>query len=208
MKMHCPRCQVALHHREDGLYATSFCSTCGGLFVSSKKSDTISAAQTRDSVELAEMLDAHATSNSHKTSGPIDCPMCLHAMQEVHLGALVIDRCQEHGVWYDKSELQLALKIYDSSSNGNDSKNDNKANESGLELAREPRNFRPKEEAPRRIQNARYEEAAIFTLAQKEQDRQAQKMENMASLSTHAAFDFDDLFVLGDLLEGIFNFGD
>ena len=38
------------------------------------------------------------------------CAVCAKAMQAVSLGTVALDRCAEHGVWFDASELAAVLK--------------------------------------------------------------------------------------------------
>ena len=38
------------------------------------------------------------------------CAVCGKPMQAVSLGAVALDRCTEHGVWFDATELAAVLK--------------------------------------------------------------------------------------------------
>jgi Zn-finger nucleic acid-binding protein len=38
------------------------------------------------------------------------CPVCRTAMQTANLGTVALDRCAEHGVWFDSGELAALLK--------------------------------------------------------------------------------------------------
>src|SRR5262249_48900046 len=38
------------------------------------------------------------------------CAVCARAMQPVSLGTVALDRCVEHGVWFDATELAAVLK--------------------------------------------------------------------------------------------------
>lgn len=44
------------------------------------------------------------------TPGTRACPMCTTPMVVEDLERVPIDRCAEHGVWFDPSELTLALE--------------------------------------------------------------------------------------------------
>jgi hypothetical protein len=37
------------------------------------------------------------------------CPRCAHPMAACTLNAIPVDHCQEHGVWFDRDELQQIL---------------------------------------------------------------------------------------------------
>ena len=38
------------------------------------------------------------------------CPECATSMQHVKLGTVQLDRCEQHGVWFDAHELAALLK--------------------------------------------------------------------------------------------------
>jgi Zn-finger nucleic acid-binding protein len=38
------------------------------------------------------------------------CAVCGSAMQTVSLGSVALDRCEQHGVWFDADELAALLK--------------------------------------------------------------------------------------------------
>ena len=38
------------------------------------------------------------------------CAVCRTAMQTVNLGSVQLDRCAQHGVWFDADELAALLK--------------------------------------------------------------------------------------------------
>lgn len=37
------------------------------------------------------------------------CAVCRHPMQTVNLGSVALDRCADHGVWFDSDELAALL---------------------------------------------------------------------------------------------------
>lgn len=41
---------------------------------------------------------------------PLPCPTCREAMGTWTLHAIAIDRCPNHGLWFDRDELQIVLR--------------------------------------------------------------------------------------------------
>lgn len=38
-----------------------------------------------------------------------NCPSCENMMERLQLRSVPIDRCQAHGVWFDRTELEVGL---------------------------------------------------------------------------------------------------
>lgn len=66
--------------------------------------------------ELNTMLatsdgDDHRTLDDWPFAEPTQrlCPLCSHAMLRVHMERVPVERCKDHGVWFDAGELQQML---------------------------------------------------------------------------------------------------
>jgi Zn-finger nucleic acid-binding protein len=97
----CPVCPAspATHLRFFGdRYA---CQQCGGTFVQN-------AALASMVMDVSKQLwDVPLPTGA---AGPRACPVCQHAMLVEDLERVPIDRCAEHGVWFDLNELTVALE--------------------------------------------------------------------------------------------------
>jgi len=119
----CPVCGKGRNLRsrplgESGLSALE-CIRCAGLWVADEAFRVLSD-RARDSADPAP--DAAAVHREFHTSGPAipargpvyrPCPVCSRPMNRTNFGrssGIVIDRCRDHGSWFDESELDAVLR--------------------------------------------------------------------------------------------------
>lgn len=91
--MNCPTCQVALAQAG----RTFKCGTCDGAWV---RAEVLVPMLEQTTATLVE-LPWQANTEDHDRA----CPECGTAMPTVKLGSVALDRCEAHGVWFDKKEL-------------------------------------------------------------------------------------------------------
>lgn len=96
--MNCPTCKRPLEQAG----RTWKCETCDGAWV---RSEVLVPMLEQSASTLVE-LPWQANQEDHVRA----CPECAHEMQTVKLGTVALDRCVEHGVWFDKKELAAVLK--------------------------------------------------------------------------------------------------
>ncbi|HSD90351.1 MAG TPA: zf-TFIIB domain-containing protein [Kofleriaceae bacterium] len=92
----CPACFVELAYQGDRWA----CSSCSGLFVENEA--LVAMVQ-----EMA--LTAWEMPALSGKEGSRPCPICKTAMIVELLEAVTIDRCADHGVWFDNHELEQTL---------------------------------------------------------------------------------------------------
>ena len=80
------------------------CATCGGVMLGAD--ELIEALSAMNSDELAAIDDL--VRPAVVTQRP--CPRCRALMDGASIGAVVIDRCAEHGIWFDGKELAAVLE--------------------------------------------------------------------------------------------------
>jgi ribosomal protein S27AE len=96
-RLGCPACR----DRVLGYHGDRWtCEGCGGGFV--------------ENAALVAMIEEMANGpwalpDASGTPGERPCPICSAAMVVEPFEGVTIDRCSEHGVWFDDSELQAAL---------------------------------------------------------------------------------------------------
>lgn len=98
----CPRCGVDLVDARDA----RGCRTCGGLW--------LQEAVFHEMVTVMlppRPLSRLALAVIDRRGEPIACPECGTTMDQVGIQEVVVDRCtKQHGLWFDKKELELALR--------------------------------------------------------------------------------------------------
>lgn len=118
----CPRCETRdLVRSRAGLAAVLHCRRCSGTFVPRE-----SAAALRESFpdpgplqreSLAALRSIAAKSNLAGGVRYLACPACAERMLRVQFApgsGIVVDRCMNHGVWFDRGELDLAVFYFKS----------------------------------------------------------------------------------------------
>jgi Zn-finger nucleic acid-binding protein len=115
----CPRCNISLRTLDlkiDGKFLIERCQDCLGMFFDMGELEALIKA----SVSNVYNIDRHKITQLNKTlrnndypTTYIKCPVCSQIMNRVNFGArsgVIIDRCQEHGLWLDGGELRHLLE--------------------------------------------------------------------------------------------------
>jgi Zn-finger nucleic acid-binding protein len=87
----CPRCGVRLEAHQ----RLRACTTCGGLWV--------------PSAELGRILDEGPRHWMWWRRPELRCPTCDRGMALVRIGDKLVDRCKDHGIWFDRGEHDEAI---------------------------------------------------------------------------------------------------
>jgi Zn-finger nucleic acid-binding protein len=103
----CPRCGRALLVLELANIGVEGCTRCGGLWLDGDSADRVLEAIHAGALTAAAAASACATDDVD-TSGSCDCPRCRRPMRTVLVEGpdVEIDRCDAHGTWFDRDELQ------------------------------------------------------------------------------------------------------
>jgi Zn-finger nucleic acid-binding protein len=117
--MKCPRCNVPLQKVDYEGVETDMCDQCWGFWL-----DTGELEQVLDrkkfvfsEKERKQILDLMSASDQGPTE-PAPCPRCGETMERFHYDEsvhLVIDRCDEHGVWLDTGEIKKVQAVAETS---------------------------------------------------------------------------------------------
>jgi Zn-finger nucleic acid-binding protein len=119
----CPGCGPShkLHSRAlgDSGFSALECTRCAGLWVGEA---AFEALEGRERETAAPAADARTIRDEIKSRpkvapkpGPFyrACPVCSTAMTRINfsrISGILIDRCREHGIWFDATELDAALR--------------------------------------------------------------------------------------------------
>ena len=108
--MNCPACKTPMIVLELEEIEIDHCITCGGIWLDAGELELL----LDDLNEKNNLISSFQIDNNTKEKSRI-CPICLKAMAKVRYGAdkmVLIDKCRSNdGLWFDKNELQEAIKI-------------------------------------------------------------------------------------------------
>lgn len=108
----CPRCQLALKDETYEGTEVLFCGTCWGHWVGFGTFKTILQKEVYEfSADDAEsVLKKWAQQQGgEKLTDKIDCPDCGNEMRQMDFDEkcpVLVDRCDDHGVWLDCAEIK------------------------------------------------------------------------------------------------------
>jgi len=110
--MRCPACDVDMFVLEFEQVEIDWCPQCAGVWLDSGELELIGE---RTGALEAELKGALASDErARPRAGRRPCPICGKAMSEVQTDTeppIVLDRCgREHGLWFDKGELEAVVK--------------------------------------------------------------------------------------------------
>lgn len=111
----CPRCNVPLQSLDlqlHGKFLIERCDQCLGLFFDPGELDALLQATVTHVYTINRKLLANINSTLRSSEygiSYIKCPVCATLMNRVNFGArsgVIIDSCQDHGLWLDGGELR------------------------------------------------------------------------------------------------------
>lgn len=109
--MNCPRCRTPLNPQQAQRLTMHCCYSCGGLFL-----DGAASRRVVEAVDPSAMATAQQVSQSAQrpvaTDAVAPCPICARALERMPIPAanVTVDVCSEHGVWFDRDELQRVVQ--------------------------------------------------------------------------------------------------
>lgn len=106
---HCPRCSTGLVDVRSGARVVAVCERCGGVWVDRDTADYLSRVDDPDlETAVRRALRASSPLPSSRRAASVFCPTCEKQMVREELAGSTerLDRCAEHGVWFDQDELE------------------------------------------------------------------------------------------------------
>lgn len=109
--MNCPRCRTPLNVQQAGNLVMNCCYQCGGLFLDGVASKRVVAAVDPNAIATANQVSQGAR-GAVATDAVAPCPGCEKALERMPIPAanVTVDVCREHGVWFDRDELQRVVQ--------------------------------------------------------------------------------------------------
>lgn len=108
--MNCPTCSQAMLVLELDQVEIDYCTSCRGIWLDSGELELLLDSADAAEHVLRSFREAQTDEKKRK------CPICLAKMDKVHAGQTggelqLIDRCpRNHGLWFDRGELQRVLQ--------------------------------------------------------------------------------------------------
>jgi Zn-finger nucleic acid-binding protein len=117
--MKCPRCKLPLETVDYEGVETDMCPSCWGFWLDSGELESVLRKKDLhfSEEERQTILDLKSASDAGPTA-PAPCPKCGHVMKRFHYDEivhLVIDRCEDHGIWLDTGEIKKVQAIAEKS---------------------------------------------------------------------------------------------
>ncbi len=121
-KPDCPRCHQALVARSVANVQIAHCKRCAGLWIPHDRMHSLLALRKKKAHKFYKLnhadkkrrsfaRDARPHSLQHDVA-PARCPACHHSMRLEPVnrnGSIYLDICDDHGTWFDESELRALL---------------------------------------------------------------------------------------------------
>jgi len=85
---------------------------CGGLWLDFRATGKVLSSMHAGALELADQAASSARAAVDTTTAGLACPVCLKALSRMHVGgtSVEVDRCNDHGTWFDRNELRQAAE--------------------------------------------------------------------------------------------------
>lgn len=111
MTLRCPRCRTDLQERPAHELVIHGCVRCGGVWLDRDGVARLGEALSGKTLAAVDSMTREA-SQEEEEARPIDCPVCAEILirRPVPAAGVAIDRCPEHGAWYDRNELQKVAR--------------------------------------------------------------------------------------------------
>lgn len=106
--MQCPACTSHLVTLELSGVEVDYCFTCQGIWLDRGELERLVSMGEGDEGIVAGIGPAAVREKKRR------CPVCRRGMVKVQTGGqpcIVLDRCEGHGLWFDRDELQKILAM-------------------------------------------------------------------------------------------------
>ncbi len=107
MSLGCPRCCVELQEGQAQEMVVHACARCGGIWLDKQGAARVAQALLPQVLALADQAAQQARRTVNEAPH-ISCPECAEILLRTTVveAGVATDRCPDHGVWYDRNELQ------------------------------------------------------------------------------------------------------
>jgi Zn-finger nucleic acid-binding protein len=106
----CPRCEKLMQIRDVGGFSVAGCPDCQGLFIPPETFEMMQDASKRIIEGVARQGERQYELDYEVVY--LNCPVCGKLMNRRNFAAssgVIIDVCGEHGIWFDKGEMEKIM---------------------------------------------------------------------------------------------------
>ncbi len=111
----CPSCAGAMLHGTIGQTSVHECGRCYGLWLDRTSFDTVCRDQDRQASVLAGRVEGEGgaveSSAAIRYRRCLVCSELMHRTNYARCSGVIIDTCAQHGVWFDRNELQRIVEF-------------------------------------------------------------------------------------------------
>ena len=114
----CPCCNLNLEELQTSNVSLKYCKECDGILIAEEEFEKLIAYKVDPTSKLnpyyLRFIQDHPRDN-RKKSQVHPCPICQETMAVVNYkkqSGVIIDICEEHGIWLDGGELQQIVEWY------------------------------------------------------------------------------------------------
>jgi len=114
----CPVCHIRLEEFRDSTLFLEYCSRCDGILIKEEEFERLINYKTDPTNQFnphyLRFVQDHPRDNRKKSKFQ-NCPVCKEIMSVINYkknSGILLDICEEHGVWLDGGELQQIIDWY------------------------------------------------------------------------------------------------
>lgn len=114
----CPCCKTNLETLKTSTFVLEYCKTCDGILIAEEQFEKLVSYKVDQSSIFnpyyLRFIHDHPRDN-RKKSQYHPCPLCKEMMSVVNYkkqSGVIVDICEEHGIWLDGGELQQIVEWY------------------------------------------------------------------------------------------------
>ena len=112
-ELQCPRCEKALYNEPYEGVLVDICADCAGVWLDTGELKHILESREQEFTP-EQIAEVKGVSNRHygrneDQVGELFCPRCSAIMTRFNYASttgIMLDKCNEHGIWFDKGELE------------------------------------------------------------------------------------------------------
>ncbi len=110
LPMPCPRCRIDLSVVLLDEFAVDGCAQCSGLFLNQRTMVQLLKNRHRLQPIAAALDTTGGKANTHAVAGCPECEQPMYQRRHHRKSRVVVDVCDNHGIWLDGSELSEILQ--------------------------------------------------------------------------------------------------
>lgn len=110
----CPRCEGSLVKKVIDKHTVDLCKSCGGVWLEHHQLSDVLGIDSISKIAKSEEAEIFKSSNSlpRQAVKYLACPECNDIMDRhnfMRYSNVILDKCNKHGVWFDKHELAAVM---------------------------------------------------------------------------------------------------